>query len=726
MYSMDLFLVLILVVSVCLLFYSGAVSASVITPVDSIDSYTWLNGDTTFVYHVGRGVDCLEVTINDVTFQPFIGMGVKFAIGGRTYLPSQADKVVSQEKVVDGVLHIDYVIYFGNETCKYEVKMWVDADAFHCRFSSADTRARGISTGIADGLAIWRKLDITRLSELYAQRSLPQPIYSVLGDFFLFADWVVMDGNGSTYYYNSANVVPQDGIGPVKLAPDVEYHANTRGEYMNVTEHLTFRVDNRLWNVVPELPQQPSEFRDDLRDVVFLDLWGGTKPSYAIGLLQDLSLLTHNLSRFYTILQHWTPGNWDQYIPDNFRMPDIVPDSNTTKDIKKFIDFGKTLGYVGLRCNYVRIAKASPSYKAGVISKAMEADGSERWHIKLSQLVEFASSQQELIHRFFDQPNCAFTDETASAAVHSFLDYDPTVPGGTSARVNIEQLREFAASLRDITNGPVSAESLVSEFLLGEWIATGDYAIRDGHHRMFSPDYKLRRLHNLSVFHGMGLVYRFNELPPYSKRQADFEYYYGDRALLDDYRACTVLYGNGGYIFYQSENWPMAEMLTEILVVGQLQKHYAAVGVSDIYYRVNGKWLTLEDLYKEIVFNSTMLGQVRVEYENGLIVVVNRRPEEISVQTPSGVIVLPQYGWVAYKEDGSVLSYSAFFPGTTNRVDYFEDSNSGIRFINPRSAQVLGTDKLTLWRNGVKITEFDPVTGKATVNGKTVKLNTVK
>lgn len=286
----------------CLFPGHGVVNGSIAPSVNK-ETYRWAAKDVIFAFHSDRGVDALEVRMNDVSFFPFVGIGPKFEISGRIYEPKDADSmVVTQTEVDNNTLLVEYELLFETDKARYNAEFWVEGNTLYTRFSTDDPRARGIASGFSMGLSKWRKFDITRLSELYAQRNLPQPIYSFDGDFFIYADWDYMQGNGTAYHYDYGTP-PQDGTGIVKLTPDVQYDANMAGKYLPVVETLRFSVDASLWSAVPDLPQEPSEFRLDLKNMVFLDLWGGVSASHYHALLKDLSLLTHGLSEFYTIVQ---------------------------------------------------------------------------------------------------------------------------------------------------------------------------------------------------------------------------------------------------------------------------------------------------------------------------------------------------------------------------------------------------------------------------------------
>jgi len=117
-------------------------------------------------------------------------------------------------------------------------------------------------------------------------------------------------------------------------------------------------------------------------------------------------------------------------------------------------------------------------------------------------------------------------------------------------------------------------------------------------------------------------------------------------------------------------------------------------------------------------------GRVRVEYGNGMNVVVNRLDEELSVpDAGERGVVLPKSGWVAWQQDGSVLSFSAYWPGTKHRVDYLRDERAGVQYLDPRGREVLGVSTITLWEDGRVVVTADPKRNLATVKGRTLQLD---
>ena len=193
------------------------------------------------------------------------------------------------------------------------------------------------------------------------------------------------------------------------------------------------------------------------------------------------------------------------------------------------------------------------------------------------------------------------------------------------------------------------------------------------------------RLDHLSTFHGMGLMYRCFEMPPFPRFHRGEHSYRDDPVCFDDYRAAEVLFGNGGYLFY----YPGMYVVTECLLVGTLQRYYALQPIREVYYWKDGGWQTLPQLVAAGIDplpvpwapQPDCLKRIQIHYANGLRVVVNRLAEEFSVRVEGQVIVLPRSGWVAWMPEGQLLAYSAYAPGTRKRVDFLHDRTADLRYL---------------------------------------------
>jgi hypothetical protein len=159
--------------------------------------------------------------------------------------------------------------------------------------------------------------------------------------------------------------------------------------------------------------------------------------------------------------------------------------------------------------------------------------------------------------------------------------------------------------------------------------------------------------------------------------------------------------------------------------VGTLQRHYALQAVRDVRYWADGRWQTLQDLVAAGLDPLSVpwapqpeaFRRIRVTYADGLQVLVNRSANECTVEAAAQELTLPRAGWAVWTPDGALLAYSAYAPGTRQRVDFIRDDRAGLQYLNPRGAEVLGQTQPALWLGGRLTVRLDPATGDAWVAG---------
>ena len=466
--------------------------------------------------------------------------------------------------------------------------------------------------------------------------------------------------------------------------------------------------------------------------MVYLDLWGGETATGKKHILSCLSKLTGDHVRFLTIVQNWQAAGFDALLPDSIWMPEYPPSpaKGTVEEYRELTELGKKLGLIGFRTNYALFCDQAPSVLKGNVGQAVDENGKSKWHTQPSKWTTLALRQEMEIAELW-QPNASFTDQLGSGGCPQiYTDYGIAGCGGSTMSATLRHQRDLALLIKATHKGPLGSETLNQQDLIGKYCDFGDYGCMNGHNRFFPPDYKLRRLHNLTMNYGCGLAYRFFESSPFKLFHKQALDIWEDPALMDDYRCCELMFGNGAYIFWKS---PWVWALTESILVGRLQRYYALETVDSIDYLVNGSWCSLEELIRKgfaphgrpWLQKQKELGRVRIIYRNGLVIYVNRLPEELVVDICNGRLSLPQYGWVAYMPDSSLLAYSAYMPGTESRVDLLDEKSSGLRFLNPRGKTIENSADVRLWKNGKLLWSLDPEQDVAEVNGEKLHLTQV-
>ncbi|HSV75334.1 MAG TPA: hypothetical protein VLH79_16385 [Chthonomonadales bacterium] len=618
-----------------------------------------------------------------------------------------------------------YVVLLATGQTTISVTCAPGRDGLTLRFRAGRGAFGRLSAGRSDGLGEWRRITYLRNGEAYGQAFWPRAAWSPVHRIWLAAVWDMARSQGSGWDSRDQRF---RGEGPFDAAVHVVYAARTDRSLLPLDETLTLRAGATLWQVAPPPAQPASPHRTELARLVFFDVWGGSAAE-TDALLRHLRVVTGGRARLLTIVQDWQAGGFDSLLPDSIRMPDFPPNPafGSIEQIRSLSATARSMGRFGLRTNYVFWRSTSPSARAGLARRALEPDGAPRWHTRPGDWRALAARQEAEIQRLF-RTNASFTDQiTSGAGPWAYLDHDAARPRDATMAGVLAAQRAFAALIRRTHAGPLGSETLMDEQLFGAWFDFGDFGIYDGHHRAFTPEFKLRRIHRLTTYHGMGLMYRFFEMPPFPAFHSGRARYMSDPDQRDDYRASTVLFGNGGYLFHYPDT-PWDHILTEVLVVGTLQRYMALQPVRHVLYWHGGRWVSLERLLGEGVNPSPSpwepqpdaLKRIRVEYENGLTVLVNRLAEETTVKAAGVSVRLPRFGWCAWTPDGRVLAYSGIPRGAAARVDYVHDRAAGLRFVNPRGGRALGATQPTLWLNGRMVSRVDPATGNAWVGGRWV------
>lgn len=638
----------------------------------------------------------------------------------------------------------------------------VNSGALRLRFRSDSPGARAVSAGRVRTARRWFRFSTERYAEAYGQPFWPRTAYFPDAKLFFAARWT-LDGSAGTRWDENGDR-RFSGSGDFEATPRVLIEPNLNGERADVAETLILRVGTDLWETVGRPAQAPSEYFDELKNTVYLDFWSGTAAEVD-AFLTKITKMTAGRFRFLTVFQNWEAGGWDALLPDSIRTPDFPPNPEigTVADIAKLAKTAKDCGRFALRTNYMFVRDASPSFREGAARRALAADGTERWHIRLADVGPILTRQEREIAELF-APNANFSDQlTSGAAPWAYLDFAADAAnrdGDSTAGIQIGRIltkeRETARRLKAAQNGPLGSESLMDEHLLGEFVDFGDYGIYDGFNRALTPEFKLRRLNRLTAFHGVGLMYRFFELPPF-KNYSSFNRNYVEKAeLRDDYRAVEILFGNGAYLFYEmnyvnvgeKERVPMNFVATEIALVGTLQRRYVGEEVASVEYWDDGAWRELLELVEKGVepivepwaAQAPAFRRVKVRYRNGLTVVVNRLDDEADAQilapelatTPFGGrspvdfatrrLILPKSGWVAWSADGRALAFSGRIEriggnaqdgenaaNGSGRIDFIDDADAGVRYVDPRGREFEGRTTPTLWLDGEIVPGWDEI-----------------
>lgn len=604
---------------------------------------------------------------------------------------------------------------------------------FRLEMTSADRRFDRAGPGQVRGGGPWIALNLSQYALAHGQSHWPKTYYLSDSGLFVCVWWDLEVSNASRAEWDEAVADQRNGTGPFAPAATMRYVDGPDHTHAPLRESLRVRVARRLWDAALPSLCRPSEYREEMARLVFLDDWSGQNADDLRYLLNALHRLAAPHVGFLTILENWQAGGFDSLLPDSITMPDYPPSPavGSVESLREAAALGRSLGRFGFRTNYMLLRSRSPSRLRGQVDYARDADGRPAWYTQPSRWADLARRQESEIAPLF-RPNASFTDQLGSGgSAVSYLDFNRSAGGDGTIASALARQRALAGLIKETHQGPLGTETLNQQDLMGAYCDFGDFGVMGGHDRLFSPEYKLRRLHDVTVSYGCGLYYRFFELPPFPAFHANRFPLWKDRTLMDDYRCCEVLLGNGGYVMWPC---PWSYALTEAIVIGRLQRRYALAPVRSVEYQSGSAWASLEDLVRRGFCPETRpwnqkqaeFGRLRVTYADGLTVVGNRLPGELTVATPKGHVVLPRYGWVAYDRAGGFRAGSAVLPEIGRRVDFLEEGGDGLRYLDPRGETIEGSARLRLWRGRTLLWSVDPDAGTATLSGESFPLSPPK
>lgn len=634
---------------------------------------------------------------------------------GKAYRPDNYDtQLVKTERTGNSIFSAYKSSINGREAITWELDINVTPNDVTLTYSSNDKHVRGITTGSLPETKGWITYGIpTRYAEDYPSHIQSSNIFfNRKLKLWIAAEWDLDQSNSSrkdnilpnqtiSSIFPNSNNAPPKGI--ACWAQDLLYESSSKTNNEHpLHEVLKISIANKLWSAIPTVSQKSSQFKNILKNKIYVDFWGGTFDE-GLRLNRWMKTFAERLLSQITIIQNWQGGGFDSHSPlaISAELP-INSKKGTEATLTSFIDSAKSWGMIGLRTNYLYYNnKIFPKIQTTRV--AIDKNGKAKWHTDISDVLKVVDVQESYIKRRFST-TATFSDQLASSGYgFPYVDFNADSPHSGTIRSTRQALQTLARTIKRNNGGPLLSETLSSQYLLGEYIDGGEYGIFEGHYRALTPEYKLRRIQKLGIFFGAGLGYRFFYSPPYKedtqkRGQTLYDTLYGPGN--DDYRAVTILYGNAGYVFYNSA-LPRAAILAEFMTVGILQRNYLDQDVSTVEYYVNGKWENLESLLLNGFTQSQICDFIRVKYSNGFQVYVNRGRRPQKVYLPKfGEVSLPQYSYAAFSEDGKVEGFSGVPNGVSYRIDYTNDNTLGLQFVDPRGHNYMGTSIPTIKKNG--------------------------
>lgn len=467
----------------------------------------------------------------------------------------------------------------------------------------------------------------------------------------VFCDW----------WNTQASTIGGDGSSPT-------YIAKTNGERNLPDDTFYLTVSPYLEEVIPNVPNPPSPYLEELSQRIVLDIWAG-KFSEDRNFLQELS--KYGIDSLLVIKHDWQREGYDNAYPTTMPANKAL---GGDEELKKLCEEAKRLGHrFCVHENYYDYYPNSEAFKIEDVALDPQGNHLRGWYnasvpiqayiLKPSKFLQYETIFSPEIKRRYDV-NAGYFDIMPNWSV----DYDAKAEGAGKISYTHKVNTKAYAFLRETYNGPVVCEG--SDFTeAGYYDGGSNYALNRRAIPML-PTFELLKVHPLMLNHGMGYYERWL-IDGYS----DPNWYFRipTEEERDEYRTMTFAFGRIGFLGHQLMG-TIHGLVKEYFLTLPVQKRYGSSMPCRILYEINGKWVSGSA--------AALLGNMDrlfVRYTSGLKLYLNRGEKDWKVEG----FLLPKYGF--YAEGAGVIAFTAKKEGII--VDYAEDEE-GI-FCDARSETYL-------------------------------------
>ncbi len=472
------------------------------------------------------------------------------------------------------------------------------------------------------------------------------------------------------------------------FAPWAFYRTLSDGSRNSLRETVRITVSSRIEDTFFRPDNPVSPYREKLSRYLVVDLWRRSFDAYLADLGQ---VVARGFDNVFAIVHIWQRHGYDNGLPTT--LPPS-PEMGGKDGLKEVSRLARDNGYLfALHTNYVDFYPNSNAWKAGHLALSSSGQPIEAWKsptggqsylMKPSKAERHARKVEPLLHEKY-LTSASYLDVHSAILPSMKVDFDARVKGAGRQLATFEHYRRLLSYVRRKHEGPVAGEGKGGSSRI--WAGYVD-AIEadprslhqeiDGVRGTRTPaivDYKLRVLHSLFVPHGAGYFSRF------FKRKREYS-----PAQFRRYLATEIAFGNAGFLgrtYFEPLNELELQRKYDFLSV--LQPEYLSSEVERIDYRVGGEWLSLSGALRSVLPSisparvdrrlAERLGILRVRYQSGLEVVVNRS-EKRSIELAEGgaTFLLEPSDFLVLKCDVAV-AYSAITEGA--RSDFVASSIAG-------------------------------------------------
>jgi hypothetical protein len=444
---------------------------------------------------------------------------------------------------------------------------------------------------------------------------------------------------------SASTIGPLDSVyssSSVFYAQQANYNPRTDGTYNPLNETIYLTASPTLTDVLPSVINPISSYKNVSANYLVFDNW--ETPFSTIN-SEVQALQSAGVSNLWVIVHDWQNGGYDN------QYPNVLPANSLWGGdawLMRLSGNIRTKGYLfGLHENYVDFYPNAAAWNPSDV--ALNSDGSlkksylnpatsiQSYEMKPTRAASYLTNFASQIHNDYTT-TASFLDVSPGINPSDKVDYDGTVTNAGMFREVMNDYRAFGGLLRNIHQGPVSGEGYMDLYYRGYFddhsaqINSGGAAASSQYqHLPLLVDFDLLKMHTLEAVHGVGYYERFfttNGINQFTS--------FPQSAVLE-YMATELAYGHCGFVPTPSRvyNYVAAAQLEQKHLF-PVQKLYAnATPVSILYHDSNSNdEVSASDYIRRYptTFDNeasvNYMSQVRVTYNNGLIVCINRHPTQ--------------------------------------------------------------------------------------------------
>ena len=340
-------------------------------------SFQMIAGGTSYTFEPDPIV--LHATIDGRTIPILRSVGPAWSVGATEHSPISERCQVLSKTDESGRSGIAYASQTGDVDWRMGLHVGDHRDIVF-RLSSDDPRIGGAQPGHLMTQGEWTALDLSQHQLAHGQPNWIKTYYLREHDVFLCAWWDWEVSNATRPDWPVSQSEARKGCGPCAPAPSMRYAAGPDGRRAPLREALHVRAGKRLWDVALPSRCQPSEYRDDLAQMVYIDFWGARSAAHTQCVLERLKQLAYPHVRFLTVVQNWQAGGFDALLPDSIWLPEYPPNPavGTVDEFREVAELGNRIGRLAFRTNYAFWRAGSPravTFRSATPRSEIRADG---------------------------------------------------------------------------------------------------------------------------------------------------------------------------------------------------------------------------------------------------------------------------------------------------------------------------------------------------------------